>query len=91
MRPTRGKRVNCATTRAPKVSDPPGVAHRRMRDIIGALRRLGNELPTRGVRGLVESLSMTVKSAGQRVTPAQREEADEWLARGRGAARRGRE
>ncbi|GAA0695731.1 hypothetical protein GCM10010193_57990 [Kitasatospora atroaurantiaca] len=62
-----------------------------MRDIIGALRRLGNELPTRGVRGLVESLSMTVKSAGQRVTPAQREEADEWLARGRGAARRGRE
>jgi len=63
--------------------DPTEAAHLRVLDILGDLRQLGYQLSTREVLHLVESLSTTVRTAGSRVTSAQREEVDWWLTRGR--------
>ncbi|GAA1501061.1 hypothetical protein GCM10009760_63580 [Kitasatospora kazusensis] len=66
-----------------KFGDPTQAAHRQMRDILSELRRLGHRMSTRDVLHRVDSLATTVKGAGDQVTPAQREEAEQWLARSR--------
>ncbi|MGA5824156.1 hypothetical protein ACPC54_40710 [Kitasatospora sp. NPDC094028] len=79
----RTARVRNVTTRAPNTADPTEIAHQRVRHILGDLRRMGTSLGPRTMLHMLDSLATTMKSAGARVTPAQREEAQLWLARGR--------
>ncbi|MFJ1708536.1 hypothetical protein [Kitasatospora sp. NPDC088346] len=58
-------------------------AHRRVKDILRDLRRLGTGLGPRTLTHLLGSLSTTLNAAGDRVTPEERREAEEWLTRGR--------
>ncbi|GGU99283.1 hypothetical protein ACIG0C_30100 [Kitasatospora aureofaciens] len=67
----------------PTAVDPAEAAHQRVRHILGDLRRLGTSMGPRTMLHMLDSLATTMKSAGARVTPAQREEAQLWLARGR--------
>ncbi|MFD7986983.1 hypothetical protein ACFV4M_26875 [Kitasatospora indigofera] len=63
--------------------DAAAAAHRRMQDILRDLRRLGTGLGPRTLTHLLRSLSTALNAAGDRVTPQQRQEAEDWLRRGR--------
>nr|WP_179419619.1 hypothetical protein [Streptomyces sp. TLI_235] len=62
---------------------PPGSAQQRVRDILSDLRRLGNRMGPRTMLHALDSLTTVMKIAGNLVTPAQRAEAERWIARGR--------
>ncbi|MEC4019832.1 hypothetical protein [Streptomyces sp. H27-D2] len=60
---------------------PQMVAHRRMRDILSDLRRLSDRLSARERSQLLSSLSKATAAAGDEVTPHQRHEVADWMAR----------
>ncbi|MFE7530324.1 hypothetical protein ACFU7Y_32105 [Kitasatospora sp. NPDC057542] len=62
---------------------PPGSAQRRVRDILSDLRRLGNRMGPQTMLHALDSLTTVMEIAGDLVTPAQRAEAERWIARGR--------
>ncbi|MCP2313987.1 hypothetical protein [Kitasatospora paracochleata] len=70
-------------SRAAEPDDPADTAQQRVLDILGDLRQLGEQLPARQIQHLVDSLAGTVRKVRPRLTPAQLEEAQWWLSRGR--------
>ncbi|MEH0550791.1 MULTISPECIES: hypothetical protein [unclassified Streptomyces] len=58
---------------------PGAAAHRRMRDLLGDLRRLADRLPEREVNRMIGQLKKTADEAGDHVTALQREEVDSWV------------
>lgn len=78
-------RIRTPTFRGPGVAavsprpDPAAAAHRRMRDLLGDLRRLADRLPEREVNRMIGQLKKTTDEAGDHVTALQREEVDSWV------------
>ncbi|MBT2423805.1 hypothetical protein J7F01_15300 [Streptomyces sp. ISL-22] len=87
--PVRGpkfSRIRTSASRGPRaaaVSQPPDAAvaaHRRMRDLLGDLRRLAGRLPEREVNRMIVQLRKSADEAGDHVTGLQREEVESWVA-----------
>ncbi|MFE0382131.1 hypothetical protein ACFW1M_42770 [Streptomyces inhibens] len=68
-------------SQARKKKDPQVAAHRRMRDILGDLRRLGDRLTAEELQQMVTNLSKATAAAGNEVSDHQRQEALSWVAR----------
>lgn len=81
--PQRPNPANSRKSRTEPLPLPPGSAQQRVRDILSDLRRLGNRMGPETMLQVLDSLATVMEIAGHLVTPAQKAEAERWLARGR--------